>query len=213
MRRGRRRDIDRAAARAAAAPVVMADCYGGVVVSARLFACPSIPLDDRILAPFVFLIAIGTVVAVADGWRYWGRTQRAVAVLLVGAWCAASGWATAQEGIYAVETGNDYADFAWSGSPLVAFVRDHAAGRALFTNYPTALYFHADRWSRVMPMAPRRDTASAFADTVLARHGLIVAFDKSTEFVTSPAALLQVLARPVRVVLRTHDGAIYELLR
>jgi hypothetical protein len=191
----------------------MAVCYVGVVVGARLFADPAIPLDNRLLAPLMFLAALAVVSMVADGWSAWGRRGCVAATVLLGAWCSASGWVTAQEGIYALETGNDYADMAWSGSPLVAWVRDHAADRPLFTNHPTALYFHAGRWSRVMPMAPRRDSARAFADTVAARHALVVGFDASTRFAMSPTALLQLVPSSVRRVVRLADGAIYEIRR
>lgn len=205
--------IDHGAPRLVAALILMAVTYVGVVVSARLFADPAIPLDNRLLAPLMFAAVLAVVTAAADGWPHWRRWERAAAGVLFGAWCLGSGWTTVQSGIYALETGNDYADLAWSGSPLIAWVRDHGTGRPLFTNHPTALYFHADRWSRVMPEVPRRDSARAFADTVASRHGLVVGFTMSTRFATSPTALLQLVPLSVRLVTRLPDGAIYELRR
>lgn len=196
-----------------AATLVMAVCYVGVVVSARLFADPNIPLDDRLLAPLMLLVMVALVATLSNGWRVWRRPARiAAAVLLIG-WTVASAWATAQEGSYAVETGNDYADLGWFGSPLIAWVRDHGGGRELYTNYPTALYFQANRFSRALPQAPTSDTARAFAERVAEDHGLIVAFNRSSQFVASATALMQLVPPPVHVVFRSHDGAIYELPR
>ena len=196
-----------------AATLVMAACYVAVVVTARLFADPAIPLDERLLAPLMLLVMVALVVALADGWRVWHRSARIAAAVLFAAWAGASAWATAQEGSYAVETGNDYADLSWFGSPLIAWVREHGEGRTLYTNYPTALYFHANRFSRTLPQAPRPDTARAFADTVAQEHGLIVAFNRASRFAASPTALMQLVPPPVHVVYRTYDGAIYELPR
>ena len=199
--------------RIVAATLVTAACYLAVVVSARLFADPNIPLDERLLAPLMLLLTVPVVVVASNGWRVWRRSARIVAAVLFVTWAGASAWATAQEGAYAVETGNDYADQSWFGSPLIAWVRGHGAGRELYTNYPTALYFHANRFSRALPDASRPDAARAFADTVAEHHGLIVAFNRSSRFNASPTALLQLLPRPLNVVFRAHDGAIYEVPR
>ena len=196
-----------------AATLVMAACYVAVVVSARLFADPNIPLDERLLAPLMLFVMLAVVVALSNGWHVWQRPARIVAAVLFVGWAGASAWATAEEGAYAVETGNDYADQSWFGSPLIAWVRDHGAGRELYTNYPTALYFHANRFSRALPQAPLPDTARTFADTVAQHHGLIVAFDRASRFAASPAVLMQLVPAPVHVVFRAHDGAIYELPR
>jgi hypothetical protein len=201
------------AAFAVAATLVLAACYVAVVVMARLFADPGIPLDERLLSPLMLLAIVAIVITLSNGWRVWRRTARIVAAVLLVCWAGASAWVTAQEGAYAVDTGNDYADESWFGSPLIAWVRDHAAGRELYTNYPTALYFHADRWARLMPKAPTPDTARAFADVVAQTHGLIVAFNRSSRFAASATALMQLVPPPIHVVVRTHDGAIYELPR
>ncbi len=199
--------------RAVAAIGVMAVCYVAVVVSARMFADPAIPLDERLLSPLMLLVIMAVVIAVGNGWRVWRRPARVAAAILLVAWCGASAWATAQQGSYAVDTGNDYADENWVGSPLIAWVRDHAAGRPLYTNYTTALYFHANRWSRALPQAPTRDTAQAVAEVVAREHGLIVAFNRSSQFAATPTALLQLVPQRVHLLVRTHDGAVYELMR
>lgn len=213
---GRRRApgsaVDDRTVRAVAAITVLAACYVSVVVTARMFADPAIPLDERMLSPLMLLAIIAIVLVVVNGWRTWRRPARIAAAALLIVWGGASAWATEQEGSYAVETGNDYADESWFGSPLIAWVRDHAAGRPLYTNYTTALYFHANRWSRALPQAPTRDTARAVVNEVARQHGLIVSFNRASQFAATPTALLQLVPQRVHLVTRTHDGAIYELL-
>lgn len=192
-----------------AATGVTAGMYVAVVLASRLLADPGIPLDERILAPLMMLLETGAVTALAVEWRGWRAPARAAAAALVAAWCAGALSVEMDDARYALETGNDYADVAWSGSRLIAWVREHGAGRPLFTNYPTALYFHAGRMSRMLPAAPTPAEARAFADTVAARHGLIIAFDRSSEFNASPDSLLHLI--PAVRVARAGDGAVYEV--
>jgi hypothetical protein len=50
------------------------------------------------------------------------------------------------------------------------------------------------------------------AEVVAHEHGLIVAFNRSSQFAATPTALLQLVPQRVHLVVRTHDGAIYELM-
>lgn len=191
------------------ATAVVAACYAGVVLASRLLADPGIPLDDRLLAPLMLLVETAVATALGVSWRAWRAPARVVAVALLAAWSAASLAVSLDDARYALETGNDYADVQWSGSHLIGWVREHGAGRPLFTNYPTALYFHAGRMSRALPASPTPAEARAFADTVAARRGLIVAFERSSEFNPLPDSLLSMI--PAVVVARAPDGAIYEV--
>ncbi len=189
---------------------LLALIYTVVVVAARLIADPGIPLDDRILAPLMLLVELAIVVALARAWpalRGGRAPLRAVAAALVVVWWGTSLAVTVDDARYALEVGSDYAGIAWRGSPLIAWVRDHAAGRPLFTNFPTALYFHADRFARLLPQGATAAVAAAFADTVTARRGLIVAFAHSSDFTECPNALLRRL--PVRAIARTRDGSVW----
>ena len=197
------------ARRVLAASAVLAACYAAVVLLARLFADPGIPLDERLLAPFMLLVTVAAVVALVEAWRRWGRAARAAAAVLGMAWLAASASVVVDSVQYALETGNDYADVQWSGSPLVEWVRQHAAGRPLFTNFPTALYFHAGRMARGLPDVARPDVARAFTDTVASRGGLVIVFERATQFAPSPDSLLRLV--PLRVVARTSDGEASEV--
>jgi hypothetical protein len=188
---------------------VMAAAYVAVVLASRLLADPGIPLDERLLAPVMLLVNVGVATALAVLWRGWRAPMRVAAALLVTAWCAASASVLVDDAAYALETGSDYADVMWSGSRLIAWVRAHGAGRPLFTNYPTALYFHAGRMAKALPPAPTPAEARAFADTLAARHALVVAFARSSDFNARPDSWL----RRIRVVplVRAPDGAVYEV--
>jgi hypothetical protein len=201
------------ARRILAALAVMAATYLAVIFVSRLFADPDIPLDGRLLAPFMVLAEIAAIVSLAVTWRarrvrgLWRHAARALVAAAVIAWWGASLSSTIDDVQYALETGNDYADIQWSGSRLIAWVREHGDGHPLFTNFPTALYFHADRMARMLPQSVAPDTVRAFADTLARRGGWIVAFERSSEYAERPDALLRRL--PVREIARFSDGGVW----
>jgi hypothetical protein len=188
---------------------LLAVMYVGVVVASRLFADPDIPLDDRLLSPFMLLAEVALVVAFGLAWRGWQNSTRLVAGAIFGAWLFASLWVTVDDARYALETGSDYADIQWRGSPLIAWVRTQAQGRALFTNFPVPLYFHADRVARLLPQDSSPDSASAFTKIVARQNGLIVAFDRTSDYVEKPDTLLAEM--PLRRVATFPDGAVWEI--
>ncbi len=152
--------------------------YMALILLARMVADPDIPLDDRLLAPAIALVMVAAVVAIA-GWRH--AAPRAVGVLGAAAllWAFGSFLVTRDAVRYALRTGSDYADICWSGSPVTAWVREHGAGHALFSNAPIALYFQSGRLAREMPDEMQADSLRAFADTLIARNSYVVVFDRS----------------------------------
>lgn len=190
-----------------AAVAVLGASYLTLVLLARVVADPGIPLDDRILSPLLMMVELAVVAAVGARWRAWTLPRRAAAALLLALWWAGSLSVALDDAQYAVDTGNDYADVSWSGSPLAAWVRRNAAGRALFTNFPTALYFHADRLSKEVPQSAAPDTALAFARLLRERDALVVVFDRTSRFVPSPDSLLARLR--LRTVAQVADGTVY----
>jgi hypothetical protein len=207
-----RRTTESRAARLLAALALLATMYVGLVVASRLFADPGIPLDQRLLAPLVLLVETGVIVALAVEWRAWRGARawsRALAAIVLLAWWGASLSTTVDDARYALDTGSDYADASWRASPLIAWVRAHADGRLLITNFPTALYFHADRMSRSTPAETDARTLRAFADTLARRHALLVIFDRTSEFVPSTEPLVRTL--PLRRVVRERDGSVWEV--
>ncbi len=200
------------AARLLAALALLATMYVGLVVASRLFADPGIPLDQRLLVPLILIVETGVIVALAVEWRAWRGVRvwlRALAAATLLAWWGASLSTTVDDASYALDTGNDYADASWRGSPLIAWVRAHADGRPLVTNFPTALYFHADRMARVPPEQTDARTLQAFADTLARRHALLVIFDRTSEFVPSTDSFMRKL--PLTLVARENDGSVWEI--
>ncbi|MDQ2766356.1 MAG: glycosyltransferase family 39 protein [Gemmatimonadota bacterium] len=163
----------------AMAAALLAACYLGLVLASRLIADPGIPLDDRMMAPLLVLLEIAIVLIVTPAWRVWPVPARAFVVVLVVLWWGAALRVSANSARYAVVTGNDFAEDCWRDSPLVAWVRANGGGRPLFTNAPEPLYFHAGRLSHELPDERDTKTLAAFADTLVRRDGLVIAFDET----------------------------------
>jgi hypothetical protein len=205
-------DAESRTARLLAALALLATMYVGLIVASRLFADPGIPLDQRLLAPLILLVETAVIVALAVEWRAWRGARvwlRALAAVVLLAWWGASLSSTVDDARYALDTGSDYADASWRGSPLIAWVRAHADSHPLVTNFPTALYFHADRMSRVPPEQTDARTLQSFADTLARRHALLVIFDRTSEFVPSTDSLVRKL--PLTLVARESDGSVWEV--
>jgi hypothetical protein len=190
----------------AMAAVLLAACYLGLVLASRLIADPGIPLDDRLMAPLLVLLEVAMVLVVAPAWQRWPRAARALVAVLLLVWWGAALRVSVASARYATETGNDFAQDCWRDSPLAAWVRANGGGHALYTNVPEALYFHADRLSHELPDEHDPKTMSLFADTLVRRNALIVAFDETCGAVTN---LDSVLARlPLREMVSLPTGRV-----
>jgi hypothetical protein len=134
---------------------------------------------------------------------------RAAAAAAVAAWLAGSLALTTRNVGYVVRNGSDFAGEQWRESPLLAYVRGRARGRALYSNWPPAIYFHTGRLSRDLPDALDSATLAAFARRLAATRGLVVAFDAPSPDVASPDSI----ARRLRLhrVARFDDGSAWEL--
>jgi len=153
--------------------------YLGLVIVARILADAEIPLDQRILAPAILLLSLFIVLAGALWWRGAARIPRIIAAAALVAWSAESFLETRGAVRYVLETGSDYADQCWRGSPVTAWVREHGAGHPLVSNASVALYFHAGRLAREMPGDMSPAVERAFLDTLAARDAYLVLFDRS----------------------------------
>ena len=162
-----------------AATALLAAAYLGLVLTARVLADPQIPLDARILAPAIVLMTLVFVVVGDAWWRGASIAGGAIAVIALLAWNVGAFLDTRDAVRYVLNTGSDYADQCWRGSPVTAWVREHGAGHPLVSNAPVALYFHAGRLARELPDAMRPADARAFRDTLVARDAWLVLFDQS----------------------------------
>jgi 4-amino-4-deoxy-L-arabinose transferase-like glycosyltransferase len=174
---------------------------GLVVLVSRLIADPNIPFDERILAPVFVLAEIATVAMV--------RTAPFVARVILGAWLIASGVVSVIAVVGALEDGNDFASADWRFSPTVAWVRDSAAGRTIYSNWPVALYFHAGRDAHSLPPVLEPLTLRRFGDRLARTHGLLVAFDTPSPDAAPPDSIAARLR--LQAVARLSDGTVWEL--
>lgn len=195
--------------RAVLAIALLAACYFTLVLASRIIADPGIPLDDRMMAPLLVLLEIAIVLAVVPAWRKWPRAGRVALVIALVVWCAAALRVSVDSARYAVGTGNDFAEDCWRDSPVAAWVRANGTGRALYSNVPEALYFHAHRFSHEPPDEVDPSTLRAFADTLARRRALLVEFDETCGALAASADSM--LARlPLREVAALPTGRVYE---
>lgn len=206
IRNARRTDATRSAARAVA---LLAGCYLALVLASRLVADPGIPLDDRMMAPLFVLLETGIVLLVAPEWPRWPRAGRAALALSLAAWCTAGCIVSVRSARYAVGTGNDFAEDCWRDSPVVAWVREHGAGHAIYSNVPEPLYFHAGRLSHEPPDETDAATLRAFADTLARRRALLVVFDETCGNLADSVETVLPRLR-VRQVATLRTGRIFE---
>ena len=181
--------------------------YIVVVLASRAFVGGTIPLDWRILAPLIVLIEIAVVTAIGYWWRAYHFPVHATIAVLGLIWFIATVTVTANDAIYAGTEGSDFAGSKWSQSPLTAWVRDHATGRPLYSNWPPALYFYAHRIARELPDSTDQQDVSGFAEKIRVNHGYVVGFDERSPDFMSPETLARELG--LHQVVRTADGTVW----
>jgi len=182
----------------------------GVLLFSRVFVGHEIPFDSRLLSPVMLLFELLVAVAIVAQWDGFRVPQRAGAVLVLLAWSyGAQGWLREEFGD-AEQNGWDYNQLLWRNSPVVAWARGDSGRRyVLFSNHPVPLWFHAGRPSRNLPESLDPDTVAAFARTLAAQHGAVIALADTS---WAPEVKLDSLAAavPLRVVARFGDGVVYE---
>lgn len=176
-------------------------CLVGVTVVSRLFADPNIPFDERILAPVFVLAEVATVIALPWAPR--------ITKVLLGAWLIASAVISAGDIRAALDDGNDFAGSDWRDSPTVAWVRDSAPGRTLYTNWPVVLYFQAGRSSHGLPPVLEPLMLHRFGDRLARTQGLVVGFNVKSPDAAPPDSIAERLR--LRQVARLSDGTIWAL--
>ena len=158
-----------------AAGVLMA-CYAALVLFSRLFVDLTIPLDVRLLSPFIVLAQLAAVTAFGAAWRGWRRAARVAAALVWSLWLAGSARATVVAVRDALDGGWGYASDEWRASPLGEYLRTRAADAAIFSNNPATAYFVTGRPSRDVPGTLDEDSVAAFGRVLRERRGVLVRF-------------------------------------
>lgn len=205
---GRRLRTGSSVASLLGATAILAGWYLAVVVASRTFVGGTIPFDWRILAPLIALLEIIVVASIAYWWRAYHLPLRAMLTAFALVWAGAAAIVTANDASFAATEGSDFAGVEWRHSPLVMWVREHGAGHMLFTNWPPALYFHANRYAREFPDSSDPEDVSGFARKLRATHGYVVGFDTPSPDVIAPAALARRLG--LRQIVRVADGSVWE---
>jgi len=180
-------------------------CYAAMIGVSRLVADPAIPLDERILAPFLLLVTTAAVVAIAC---WWCATRSRVARAAVGAafagWLVTSASVALDDGRFALDNGSDFAGEQWRYSPLLDWARTEGAAHPLYTNWPAAVYFHLHRTSYSLPTPDESGKLAKFVDTVRQRDGRVLVFDAPNA--DDPVARTMIEQAGLHVVARFADG-------
>ena len=182
-------------------------CYAAMIAVSRLVADPAIPLDERILAPFLLLATTAAAVAIACWWRATSSrvARSAVAVALIG-WSVSSASVALDYGRFALGYGSDFASEQWRHSPLLDWARTEGVRHPLYTNWPAAVYFHLHRSSYSLPSPDDAGALAAFADTLRRRDGRVLLFDAPNADDLVAGSLVE---QPgLRVVARLGDGVV-----
>jgi hypothetical protein len=194
-----------------AAAALTGTAYLVVVVASRVLADPNIPFDERILSPLILLVEIALGVGLARWWPGRARAAQLSVAAVVAAWFVASVVTSSARVVYAREEGNDFAGSDWRESPTLAWVTasDGGATRALYSNWPAALYFRAGRASHDLPDVTDALTLRRFRERLARSHGVLVGFTSPNGDVASPDSIARILA--LHVIARFTDGTVWGL--
>jgi hypothetical protein len=205
--RGARLSRRSPAGQAILAAAMLAICYLLVLVLSRLLADPGIPFDERLLLPAFLPVAILAAIATPAWWRTARRPARLLVAILFVAWIAASIRSSEDDVAWELENGHDFTQPQWTASPLLAWARTNATRRTVYTNWPAAVVFNLRRAAHETPNDSSDTVLAAFADTVKARQGVVLAFDQPSPDQIGPEALAR--AAGLRQIVRFDDGSIF----
>lgn len=186
----------------------LALAYVALVAVSRAMADPDIPFDFRMLVPLAPLAVAAVTIVAARAWRAISRPSRVFGVLAIVVWMATAARANYQQVSDALADGGDFAGSAWRDSPTLAWARMQPASRALFTNWPCALWFHLDRPVRDLPRTTDAATMRVFAARLRATRGAVVAWNTQSPE-TAHADSVIARAGLVRVAV-FDDGSVFE---
>jgi hypothetical protein len=146
------------------------------------------------------------LIAISAG-SVWQRSPVAVSVLAL--WIAASSVVSVDISQEAVSDGSDFASTEWRHSPTLDWVRSHAAGVALFTNWPAAVYFRTGRTSHDIPQSLDTAELREFHDILKQENGVFVAFTEyNTDYPPSDSIARDAGLVPVE---RLSDGTVWSV--
>jgi hypothetical protein len=182
-------------------------CYAGLIAASRLFADGDIPLDERILAPAMMILTVTFALALQSYWSQASQRMRVFSVGIIFAWLfgavdVSASWVSDYRA-----DGNDLAGRDWRLAPIVDWARAHPGVR-LYSNWPSAIWFHTGRGTSGLPRALDTATVRKFRAIIGNDHGAVLAFTWPSPEFASPdslaarAGLVAVQRSPLGVVWR-----------
>jgi hypothetical protein len=187
--------------------LLLALCYGVILVASRLFADPDIPFDDRLLLPLFLLAMIVAAITIRSWWRATRLPGRVLCAAIVVLWMLASYHVASDDIDWAMENGYDLAGDPWRSSALIAWARANAGGHVIYSNWPSAVVLQLGRPSRETPAGADTLVLQAFARTVAARDGVVLAFDIAAPKLIGVDVLLH--APRLKRVAQLADGSVF----
>jgi hypothetical protein len=170
-----------------AAVTLLAACSVAVLIYARVMVGEAIEFDARILTPLFVLAAVAVATSLDAGWRSWTGLRRAAAMLPLATWMALAIPADAAA-VQVVREGYGYEAPEWQESDFARRLRSATASQ-FFTNDPAAVYFLTGRPARLVVPSLDSGLVRAFADTLQARHGMLLRFEADFEDVAPADSL------------------------
>jgi hypothetical protein len=153
--------------------------YAAVVFASRLLADPGIPFDERILAPVFLLFSLRVGVALAAFWRASLIPHRGIVlftIMITASWM----WGAEEVSAALIEDyradGSDLASHEWTASPLVEWAAHAPPGTALYSNWPSAIWFHSGRAAHELPSDLDTNTVREFREKVGREHAAVLSF-------------------------------------
>jgi hypothetical protein len=166
--------------------------YAAVVFASRLLADPGIPLDDRMLAPVFVLVALRVGVALAAFWRASLVSHRGITLFTI-AVTASWMWGAEEVSARMIEDyradGSDLASHEWTASPLVEWAAHAPPGAILYSNWPSAIWFHTARATHELPSDLDANTVRDFRAKIEREHGALLSFKVRAEDYVPPDSL------------------------
>lgn len=186
---------------------IIAVSYAAVIGVSRILADPSIPLDDRMLAP-VFLLAIFALAPALARWWWSARAGVSLVSAAVAAvWLVRAAHATAGAASEYRWDGGDLASREWRLSPLVEYARRADPSMRLYSNWPSAVWFHTQRAVAELPEELDPRTVAALRARLEREHGAVIAFTTRSPDAASPDSLATLAG--LVPVLTGPDGTVW----
>lgn len=189
------------------AALLLAAAYVAVLLASRLFADPDIPFDNRLLLPFLMLAMLVVAITIRAWWGGAHVASRILAAALLVAWIGASYRVSSDDVDWTSENGYDLTGEPWRSSAIMAWARDNAARRPLYSNWPTAVVLQLGWPSHETPADSDSLVLRRFAEVVSARHGIVLAFDIAAPHAIGVQALLSTPG--LERIAKLPDGSIF----